>query len=78
MVIYSSIGEAKYLSLTINQDVKWKMYVNNVCMKANKGISLRPSRDIFMSIFTVFGIQPHKPSIQYFQDCHPHQGLSVG
>jgi hypothetical protein len=42
MVIYSSIGEAKYLSLTINQDVKWKMYVNNVCMKANKGIGFLP------------------------------------
>jgi len=29
------LGKAKYLGLTIRQDLKWKNHVNNVYMKAN-------------------------------------------
>ena len=73
MVIYSSIGEAKYLSPTINQDVKWKMYVNNVCMKANKGIGFLPRNVSTSSTFVKE--QAHKSLIRHSFEyiCSAHQ-----
>ena len=34
--LLQSLEEAKYLCLTIRQDLKWKSQVNKVCTKANK------------------------------------------
>ena len=35
-MIVEAVSRAKYLGVTINRDMNWSEYINNVCTKANK------------------------------------------
>jgi hypothetical protein len=34
--VLESVDKAKYLGVTINEDLKWENHINNFCGKANK------------------------------------------
>jgi hypothetical protein len=35
-VVLESVDKAKYLGVTISEDLKWESHINNICGKANK------------------------------------------
>jgi myo-inositol-hexaphosphate 3-phosphohydrolase len=34
--VLESVDKAKYLGVTISEDLKWESHINNICGKANK------------------------------------------
>jgi hypothetical protein len=53
-----SVDKAKYLGVTISEDLKWESHINNICGKANKTIGyLRRNLNIGFSPPLRTGIQ---------------------